>query len=347
MYQVDFGQIVRQAWEAYSPHQPIRSIEDISMRVSTNHVFKINLPRHRFVIAKLSYFGKYDHFREDHHIINVLANNLPMPYQGLLASSLMQGDELYCYRHQDSLMDVWVVFYNPVRIDRKLPKRLEPSMIRALGRELARFHLTCTEQAPNLPASSKTLKSDLEHLLSLSQSEIGKYEHRGNQDAIADQCERFLAECDKLNTQYFARIPVFVDWNIGNFSVDRYHRFSSRWDYDWFRMSSRMMDFYFMSRVVSDIGDKTVFSYTADQLMEERFIIFLKAYHKEFPLTEPEVRFLKEAYRFFLLNYVIKDGRYFFHEIYATRLQQEAIETYLPAMDEVFDPVPLLKALKL
>ena len=80
--------------------------------------------------------------------------------------------------------------------------------------------------------------------------------------------------------------------------------------------------------------------------MEERFIIFLKAYHKIFPFSENEIRLLKEVYRFFILNYVIKDGRYFFHEIYATKLQREAYESYFPNVDK-FDAEKLLKALKI
>ena len=124
-------------------------------------------------------------------------------------------------------------------------------------------------------------------------------------------------------------------------------KFFSRWDYDWFRMSSRMLDFYFISRVVSDIGDRTVFTYNIGPLMEERFILFLKSYHQHFPLKAVEIRFLKEVYRFFILNYVIKDGRYFFHEIFATKLQQEAYEIHLPSIEEKFDASKLLEALHL
>ncbi|HJP32717.1 MAG TPA: hypothetical protein QGF95_19395, partial [Candidatus Latescibacteria bacterium] len=64
----------------------------------------------------------------------------------------------------------------------------------------------------------------------------------------------------------------------------------------------------------------------------DRFLLFLRAYHEVFPLTEAEVRFLPEAYRFFILNYVIKYGQYFFHDIYASRLQKEAYRTYLPQL---------------
>ena len=151
--------------------------------------------------------------------------------------------------------------------------------------------------------------------------------------------------CDKIGVQNMTSIPVFVDWNIGNFSVKNDYSFFSRWDYDWFRMSTRMMDFYFFSRVCSEIGDRTVFSYLIDPLMEERFLLFLKAYHKVYPLTEQEIRILKETYRFFILNYVIKDGRYFFHEFYSGKLQYEAYETYFPNIDKSFDADKILKAL--
>ena len=112
-------------------------------------------------------------------------------------------------------------------------------------------------------------------------------------------------------------------------------------------MSYRVLDFYFFSRVVSDIGDRTVFSYGINTLMEDRFILFLQEYHKVNPLTADEIRFLKEAYRFFILNYVIKDGKYFFNEQYATKLQAEAFDKYLPSVDRDFDAEKILKALKL
>jgi len=108
-----------------------------------------------------------------------------------------------------------------------------------------------------------------------------------------------------------------------------------------------MLDFYFLSRVVSDIGDRTVFSYGINTLMEDRFILFLKEYRKVNPLTADEIRFLKESYRFFILNYVIKDGKYFFSEQYAKKLQAEAFDIYLPSVDRDFDADKIIEALKL
>ena len=66
---------------------------------------------------------------------------------------------------------------------------------------------------------------------------------------------------------------------------------------------------------------------------------------KSIPLTEADIRQLKEVYRFFILNYVIKDGRYFFHEVYATKLQQEAYMQYLPSIKNGFKPERILREL--
>jgi hypothetical protein len=59
------------------------------------------------------------------------------------------------------------------------------------------------------------------------------------------------------------KMPVLIDWNLGNFSVEfdeedrsRFRLFS-RWDYDWFRIESRLLDFYFLSRVSSRTGDRS------------------------------------------------------------------------------------------
>ena len=187
----------------------------------------------------------------------------------------------------------------------------------------------------------------MDALLNYLQTKDGKYEHRQHEHFLRRQCDLFLQHFSEFRSHGFERIPVFVDWNIGNFSVTSSFKLFSRWDYDWFRMSTRMMDFYFLSRVVSEVGDRTAFSYYIGPLMEDRFIIFLKAYHAVYPLTGVEIVFLKEIYRFFILNYVIKDGRYFFHEIFANKLQREAFEIYLPSIEREFKADKLLKALNL
>ena len=345
--QIDFISIVEAAWQDYDPSRTVSSISDISAKVSTNHVFRLRLDDDSVVIAKFSYFGTYEDFLEDHSLINALANNLPAPYDQFLSRSLLKKNRLFTYRHQDALLDAWVVFYNPIGVDQLLPKTLDAEQIEILGGELAHFHKTCFRLRNILPDWSKTLKSDMIHLLSLLDTEEGKYQHRGTIDQIRQQVDLFDANMEELDAYALEAVPVFVDWNIGNFSVTTETTLHSRWDYDWFRMSSRVLDFYFFSRVCSTAGDKTVFSYLINPIMEDRFMIFLKAYHAIYPLDRQEILFIKEAYRFFILNYVIKHGRYFFHGMYATKLQREAFEVYFPSLDAGFKPDKLLRALDL
>ena len=343
---IDFLTIIRYAWMDYDASRGIKSITDISVMVSTNHVYKVVLEDKTFVIAKLAYYGKYDHFKEDHNIVNVFANNLPYPYENFLSRSLMLGNDLFVHRFKNNLIDAWVVFYRPIKIKNRIPKILNEEQIKKLGVQFALFHKASYTIRNTLPKSTKTLNYDIDQLLNTLDTEEGKYEYGYNIDNIKWQSELFKLNTQAREIQTLPRIPVFVDWNSGNFSVTHAFKLYSRWDYDWFRTSSRMLDFYFFARLVSSVGDKTVFSYNVEPLLEDRFKLFLKSYHEVYPLTEIEVRLLKEAYRFFILNYVIKDGRYFFHEIYASKLQQEAYEVYFPSIDR-FNPEELLKYLKI
>jgi len=348
MRTVDFTRIVRKAWEAYDPYTEIVGVTDVSPHVSTNYVFKLNLQNEQTVFAKLSYYGKFEHFLEDHSIINNLARELPPPFENFLARSLTtDNEELFIYRLKEGILDAWVVFYNPIPIKKKLPRRLDEHHIKKLGSELAKFHRACQSVSDKLPPSSKTLHSDINDLLERLHTDRGKFEYRGHIAMIRRQCDTFLQNVEQLGYEEFSTLPIFLDWNIGNFSVTEDTEFYSRWDYDWFRICSRVLDFYFFSRVVSTVGDRTVFSYLVDPLMEERFLLFLHEYHQVYPLTENEVRFIREAFRFFILNYVVKDGRYFFHEIYALKLQQEAYEIYLPSIEQQFDAEKILNALKI
>jgi hypothetical protein len=344
---IDFTTIVKEAWQAYDDTRKIVRIEDISAQVSTNHVYRITFTDRALIVAKLTYFGRYEHFVEDHAIINSLSNNLPAPFENFLSRPLMKGGSLYVHRFQNQVIDAWVVFYRPIQIKKRLPKRLDEEQIEKLGEQMGLFHKACTQIKNTLPPSSKTLKFDVDYLLRILETDYGKFEHRQHENEIKKQCNLFFENREKLNAHDFDKIPVFIDWNIGNFSVTSSFKLFSRWDYDWFRLSTRMMDFYFFSRVVSDVGDRTVFSYVSSTLMEDRFIRFLKAYHAAFPLTIPEILFLKEAYRFFILNYVVKDGRHFFHEIFATKLQKEAYDIYFPSLDTTFNADKIITALNL
>jgi Ser/Thr protein kinase RdoA (MazF antagonist) len=340
-------QVIRNAWQAYDASRTILEIKDISALVSTNRVYRVRFEDKSFVIAKLSHFGQHDHFKEDHTIINVLANNLPSPYENLLARSLMKGNELFVHRFIHEGTDVWVVFYRPVYSKKRLPRRLNEEEIEKLAREIAHFHKTCHSIRHTLPTNSKTMQVDIDSLLQELDNPRKIHFSAEKTEIIRQQCALFQQNSEKLSMSRFDRIPVFVDWNIGNFSVTNSLKLHSRWDYDWFRMSTRMLDFYFFSRVVSDRGDRTVFTYNIGPLNEERFLLFIKAYHAVFPLTEREIRSLREVYRFFLLHYVIHFGEHFFAENYATKLQNEVFETHFDSIEKGFNPEILLRALEI
>jgi len=347
MNSIDHQEIIRRAWMGFDSSRSIAKIEDISVLVSTNRVCRITLDDESMVIAKLSSFGKYDHFREDHRIIHALSNNLLYPFENLLTKSLLKNNRVYTYRMKKRGQEYWVVLYNPTRVMQRLPRRLEESQIRSLGRQMAKFHMACTRVKNVLPKSSKTLRMDITTLLDRLEAGALKLSTTKREEVVKQQCQTFLKNRIKYDGGSFDLVPVFIDWNIGNFSVINKIELFSRWDYDWFRMSSRTLDFYFLSRVVSNLGDKTVFSYVVDTLMEDRFMLFLSEYHKVFPLSANEVRFIAEAYRFFILNYVIKDGNYFFEDPYARKLRGEAIDIYLPSIDKGFDAEKILNHLKL
>jgi Ser/Thr protein kinase RdoA (MazF antagonist) len=344
---MDYSNIIRKAWEGYDATKIIHHIEDISPMVSTNYVFRITFEDEDIIIAKLSYYGKYEHFKEDHRIIHTLSNNLLYPFENFLAKSLLRNNRVYTYRYKKGKADAWVVFYNPVRVLQRMPRRLEDQHIRKFGQQIGKFHKACSRLRHILPKSVKTLRTDINALLDTLEKDKKKFGNAEETDYLKQHCELFLKNRLKCNVGSFEIMPVFIDWNIGNFSVTNKLDLYSRWDYDWFRMSYRMLDFYFFSRVVSDSGDRTVFSYLITPMMEERFILFLQEYHKVNPLTANEIRFLREAYRFFILNYVIKDGNYFFSEQYAKKLRAEALEIYLPSVDRDFDPEKLIQALKI
>lgn len=344
---LDFTHIVEAAWKNYDPSRVPSAITDISVRVSTNYVYKIQFPGKQFVIAKLSYFGTYEHFKEDHSIVNALAHALQPPYDRTISHSLMKDGDVYTYRHQEAGLNVWVVFYRPVKLMRKLPKRLQVADIVSLGRQFGLFHKACSQTLIELPKTSKTMMWDMEDLRSHLSTDDGKQEFTGRIPEIHRQIDLFLEESAACGYDQMMKMPVFVDWNSGNFSLSKRGRIYTRWDYDWFRFAPRVLDCYFMSRVVSDIGDQTLFSYVPDTLMEPRFMLFLENYHRNFPLTESEIRFIKPAFRFFILQYVIKYGNYFFHQIYASRLQEEAFRVYLPRLDKVFNADKLLRTCNL
>src|SRR5678816_3441288 len=97
---INYTEILKAAWRGYDPSRTIKTIDDISPMVSTNHVYKVTFTDDDFIIAKLSTFGNYEHFKEDHRIIHSLSNNLLYPFENLLAKSLLKNNRVYTYHYK-------------------------------------------------------------------------------------------------------------------------------------------------------------------------------------------------------------------------------------------------------
>lgn len=342
-------QIVSDAWEAYGDERRVIATEELSPHVSTNRVYRLVLSDQRRVIAKLSSYGSYVHFRQDHQLVDQWISLLRGGrFESLLARVLRQEDRVFLHRGtvvmegrdgKRAPADAWVVFYREAPTRAFLPRVLTDPEIVSLAREIAEFHRECDQIRTELRPTWKSLGSDVANLYDALGSASWRAEHNihpGLERMLRQQCDTFLDESERLGYHLMHRIPVLIDWNIGNFSVTPLKsgfRLFSRWDYDWFRVEPRVLDFYFCSRVVGQVGDRTEFSYLVDPLLEQRFQLFLRTYHRVFPLSEAELSFVKEAYRFFILNYVIRLGEHFYAPKIWPRLVQEALDVYLPSLD--------------
>jgi hypothetical protein len=339
--------ILHDAWANYGAREPIVSLLETSAGVSTNRVYHVRLEGGRGLFAKVSSYGSYVHFRQDHARIHQWCNLLGgTPYERFLARVLLKDGEVYT--HYDH--GTWVVFYEEAPRRGLLPRRLDDAQIENLGHEAALFHRACADVASQLAPTWQSLGADLATLFDQMHSRVLSAARGFNAEharLVRRHCDLFFTNAERLGYHRFQKLPVLIDWNRGNFSVayDEYgYQLYSRWDYDWFRIEPRAMDFYFFSRVVREEGDQTVFSYTGSPMLEPRFQRFVRAYHAVFPISEPELMFAKEAYRFFLLNYVLRTGEHFFRPDICERLEREALTRYLPELEKL-DFAPLLDCL--
>ena len=327
------------AWAAYGDPRIIVRADEVSANVSTNRVYRLHLGDDSTCVAKVSSYGSYFLFVEDHDRLHRCAQLLDRTrFAGMLAdvwTDRRRPDRIFTWYDRT----MWAVFYDDVPRAEALPRVLPVAMVENLGREIAEFHVACTDIAQHIPGSSKTIKSDAIHLLDLLESPFAPRNFGLPPEAIGllwRHTHEFLERLVEVGYDEWPKIPVLIDWNLGNFSVaptDDGFRLFSRWDYDWFRIEPRLLDFYFLSRVSSRTGDRTRFTYGAHTLTEPSFLAMLRAYQQVFPLSPEEVRFLPEVYRFFILNYVVREGARFFRPDLCTTFRRDAVRTYLPAFD--------------
>jgi hypothetical protein len=347
MDEVVHRQALTKAWADFGDQRSIIEVYDTSPRVSTNTVYRVALEDGTNVYGKVSNYGSYFLFAEDHDRLFRCTDLLRgSRFENFLAPVLGHHDRPFTW-YDGSL---WVAFYAEAARADSLPPQLNSDQSICLAREIAAFHQQCDAIAPAIPATSNSIKSDAIHLLDLLSSPFAPRNFELPPEDIGvlwRHTHEFLMELERIRYDAWHRIPVLVDWNLGNFSVrsDETGTFSlySRWDYDWFRLESRILDFYFLSRVSSATGDLTQWTYSPHTLVEPHFCEFIAAYHAVFPLSEEEVRFIPEAYRFFILNYVVREGARFFRRDLCVKFRSDASRIYLPALDRL-DITPLLQA---
>lgn len=329
--------ILLEGWLATRDPRRLRAVQEIRVGVSTNRVYRVVLDGDSHVIAKVSSYGAFVHFRQDHERILRWTELLDGTRWARFLARIIARDGRPCL-HRDG--PSWVAFYEDVEPGETLPRVLSEKEIENLAEEMARFHRVCLSRARRIDPTWKTLGSDLA-LLREQLEQKAWSEARGigpaGAEFLREHCDACLVNADALGVHRMRAIPVLVDWNLGNFGVRRGRRafrLFRRWDYDWFRIAPRTLDFYSLSRVASSVGDRTQFSYGLAPLFEARFARFLRSYHALSPLRSEDLLFLREAYRFFLLNYVIRDAENFFQPELCERLRREAIEVHLPALAE-------------
>ncbi|MFM1761078.1 MAG: hypothetical protein RL478_688 [Actinomycetota bacterium] len=343
---IDAERIVRLAWTDYGDNRSIVEIVEVSAHVSTNHVFRLHLDDGSHVVGKVSSYGSYFLFAEDHDRLFKLVQSLSnTQWSGFLAQVLPRDGRAYTWYDGSC----WAAFYNDVERGTQLPRIISTDDIVFLAREIAGFHKACANTALDLPPTSNSVKGDAIHLLDQLSSEFAPRNFDLRESDISylrTSTHNFLKNLENIHFDEWTKIPILVDWNLGNFSVTQdanlVKRLFTRWDYDWFRIDTRMLDFYFLSRAASHTGDKTHFSYSPHTLVEPRFVAFLQAYHSVYPLSRAEIEFLPSAYQFFILNYVIREGAKFFRADLSTRFRKDAVRLYLPMLESL-DISPLMQ----
>jgi hypothetical protein len=350
--------IVRELWSTLGDPRKVLSTVEVSANVSTNRVFLLRLNDDTRLFAKVSNYGSGFLFREDHDRVERLCRGLAdTRWSNFLAKPVLKDGRVHtCFDERSG--GVWGILYEEVQRKSALPAILDDSQIANLAVEVAEFHLACAEAGARvrIPRTSTSVSSDVVHLLDLlSDRTAAKTLHlsASELETVRRHCHRFLQSLEDFGYADLPRIPVLVDWNLGNFSIEtdksaepaggRFRLFS-RWDYDWFRIDTRLLDFYFLSRVSSQTGDRTEFSYGVHTLGEPRFGTFLRAYHSVNPLTEDDIQLIVETYRFFTLHYVISVGDHFFRHDLWDVFRKDAVTRGLPSIDQ-FDRSLLLRAI--
>ncbi|NBV82080.1 MAG: hypothetical protein EBR63_02195, partial [Actinobacteria bacterium] len=223
----DAERVVRDAWRDYAvasgDQRTVAATHEVSAHVSTNRVFQVRFNDDSTLVAKVSSYGSYFLFAEDHDRLHRCAKFLStnpetQRWAPFLANVLEKNGRPYTWYNGS----IWAVFYQDVPRAESLPKVLSDAQVENLGREMAEFHAACQPMAKALPPTSNSVKGDLIHLLDLLESPFATR----NFDLLPEDVgvlhrdtHRLLLQFEELHYDEWNRIPVLIDWNLGNFSV--------------------------------------------------------------------------------------------------------------------------------
>ena len=121
-------QAVHAAWAAYGDPRQIVSADEVSANVSTNRVYRVHLEDGATLVSKVSSYGSYFLFVEDHERLHRCATLLEHTrFAGMLADVWMQhtvadGHPQRIYTWYDG--SIWAVFYDDVPRGESLPRVL-------------------------------------------------------------------------------------------------------------------------------------------------------------------------------------------------------------------------------
>ncbi|HEX6242278.1 MAG TPA: hypothetical protein VFZ61_15310, partial [Polyangiales bacterium] len=200
----DVPPVLHEAWTQYDPDDAIVLLRETSAGVSTNRVYYVALSSGRHVFAKVSSYGSYVHFRQDHARINQWIQKLAgTRYDHFLARVLLKGGEVFTYERDG----VWVAFYEEAARRGVLPRVLNDWQIEYLGREMGEFHQASASVAPDLSATWQSLGSDLALLYDHMQKSALRASYgldAASAQLVRRHCDLFFNNAERLGYHGFA-----------------------------------------------------------------------------------------------------------------------------------------------
>src|SRR5689334_22688657 len=122
------------AYRTYSNGETPLEIAPARAPVSTNRVYRLSFTSRSSVFGKISSYGSFVHFRQDHQRIEQWRRLLGgRRYGTLLAPVLTTDDDIYVFHAGDA----WVAFYEEVPVRASLPRVLSEAQIATLAGEMA------------------------------------------------------------------------------------------------------------------------------------------------------------------------------------------------------------------